>query len=90
MRKLTGMTFTEFDRLPGFFGPSNSPIDGMHLLDLGLSPWIFVDTLLKPGIFNRRSHDQLEEDSPCGLLTAALTEMYWPSHCKRLPTNVSF
>ncbi|KAF8597867.1 hypothetical protein BDV93DRAFT_595648, partial [Ceratobasidium sp. AG-I] len=87
IRQQTGVTFTEFDRLAGFFGPSQSPIDGMHLFNLGMDPWIFLNTLIKPGMFNPRHHAQLPEDSPMGLLKSALCEMYWPSHCKRLATD---
>lgn len=89
IRKRTGVTFTQFDRIPGFYGSLHLPIDGMHLFHLGLDPWILLDTILKPGMLGPWDRNQSEAESPRGLLKAALADIYWPSHCKRLPTDVS-
>ncbi|KAG9087208.1 hypothetical protein FRC06_002684, partial [Ceratobasidium sp. 370] len=88
IRQLHGARFVETDHLPGFFGPTQSPIDPMHMFDLNMSSWIFKDILLDVGVFNAWDRRQTEEESPKGLLNVALQDLYLPSSCSQIITSL--
>ena len=88
MRQRNGTKFVEMDRLPGFFCPTQSPIDAMHMFDLNMSPWIFKNVLLDTGMFKERDRNQTKEETPEGLLDAALGDLYLPSSCARILSSV--
>jgi hypothetical protein len=90
LRQITGVKFTEMDRLPGFFGPTQSPIDGMHMFDLNMSATIFKDILLEAGMFNARFTGQTLEETPLGLLNHGLHGLYLPFECSRIIDDVSY
>ncbi|KAF8594344.1 hypothetical protein BDV93DRAFT_403094, partial [Ceratobasidium sp. AG-I] len=84
----TGTRFTEFDRLPGWYGPTNAPIDGMHLFDLGLSPWICRNILVRPGLLHRRYLRQPDEFIPYKRFDNFIKRTVFPSHCSRQPPQI--
>jgi hypothetical protein len=88
LREANGTWFTKFDRLPGWYGPSNTPIDGMHLFDLGVTPWIAKNILIRPGLLNARYRNQPEHDIPHARGDAFLARTKFPSHCGRAPKKV--
>ncbi|QRW10485.1 Transposase family Tnp2 protein [Ceratobasidium sp. AG-Ba] len=76
MRKRTGVIFTEFDRLPGWYSLTMCPPDPMHLIHLGTTKFILRDILLLPGMMTPRAH-QAADDSPLfEKLTSGKAEQY--------------
>ncbi|KDN40631.1 hypothetical protein RSAG8_07960, partial [Rhizoctonia solani AG-8 WAC10335] len=85
LRQETGVTFTAFDRLPGWYGASNCPIDAMHLFDLGITKYLCQNVLLKPGLLHPlRSHQPFHEQ-PASKFDAFVARTQFPSFCQRKP-----
>ncbi|CAE6494534.1 unnamed protein product, partial [Rhizoctonia solani] len=85
LRLQTGVTFTEFDRLPGWYGASNCPIDSMHLFDLGITKFLCQKVLLKPGLLHPLRHDQPFDEQPASKFDAFVARTQFPSFCQRKP-----
>ncbi|KEP46026.1 transposase family Tnp2 protein, partial [Rhizoctonia solani 123E] len=83
----SGTMFTEFDRIPGFFGFDNAPVDTMHCLDLGVTRSIARDIIFNTGMLRKRFRGQDYEDSPEARFNAFLARTIFPHHCSRLPTS---
>lgn len=88
IRRRTGTIFTEIDRLPGWYAPICSPIDGMHLFDLGVTKRICQDIIVKAGLLHPRTPRQPDEERPYRRFDEFLKRTYFPSHCSRLPPTV--
>lgn len=89
LEKRNGTRFTEFDRIPGWYSILNSPIDTMHLFHLGITPWLTKSVIVLSGMLGQRHRRQPEEETPAARFDAALKRLYLPSHCSRLPPEVS-
>ncbi|CAE6472201.1 unnamed protein product [Rhizoctonia solani] len=87
IRLETGTSFTEFDRVPGFYAFDNAPIDAMHLLDLGITQYIARTIIFKHGMLRKRFRGQDDEDSPEARFNAFLARTIFPHHCSRIPTQ---
>ncbi|KAF8594300.1 hypothetical protein BDV93DRAFT_396469, partial [Ceratobasidium sp. AG-I] len=87
MRKQTGVTFTEFDRLPGWYAAGNCPIDAMHLFHLGTTRHIVREIVVKPGLLNPRAGQPLE-DQPFTRFDKLLARTVWPTFCLRKPPPI--
>jgi hypothetical protein len=83
MREETGVTFTEFDRLPGWYGVSNCPLDAMHIIHLGTSKHMVKNILIKPGLMNPRNRRQPLQDQPFHRANGFLARTIFPSFCTR-------
>ncbi|KDN42383.1 hypothetical protein RSAG8_06874, partial [Rhizoctonia solani AG-8 WAC10335] len=89
VRLESGTVFTEFDRIPGFLGFNNAPVDAMHCLDLGVTKSIARDIIFNTGMLRKRFHGEDYEDCPEGRFNALLARTIFPHHCSRLPTRAS-
>ncbi|QRV97837.1 Transposase family Tnp2 protein [Ceratobasidium sp. AG-Ba] len=80
MRKRTGIIFTEFDRLPGWYSSTMCPPDPMHLIHLGTTKFILRGVLLLPGMMTPRAR-QAADDSPLVRANHFLDRLHLPSFC---------
>ncbi|CUA74695.1 hypothetical protein RSOLAG22IIIB_05664 [Rhizoctonia solani] len=87
IRLETGTSWTEFDRVPGFYAFNNAPIDAMHLLDLGVTASIARTIIYKHGMLRRRFRGQDDEDTPEARFNSFLSRTIYPHHCSRIPTR---
>ncbi|KDN34320.1 hypothetical protein RSAG8_12585, partial [Rhizoctonia solani AG-8 WAC10335] len=85
LRQQSGVIFTPFDRLPGWYGASNCPIDAMHLFDLGITKFVCQNILLKPGLLHPLRSNQPFDEQPASKFDAFVARTQFPSFCKRKP-----
>jgi hypothetical protein len=84
-----GTRFTEMDRIPSFYGPTSSPVDGMHVFELGTTPWLVKQIIVAPGMLQARFADQDPADQPSTRFDTGLAGVIWPPFCSRIPPRVS-
>ncbi|CEL56451.1 pleckstrin homology-like domain, family B, member 1 [Rhizoctonia solani AG-1 IB] len=85
IRQQTGIIFTVFNCLPGWYGTSSCPIDSMHVFDLGITKFICQNILLKPGLLNPPRRDQPFDEQPASMFDALVAQTQFPSFCQRKP-----
>ncbi|EUC60381.1 transposase family Tnp2 protein [Rhizoctonia solani AG-3 Rhs1AP] len=89
IRRETGTSWTKFDRVPGFYAFNNSPVDAMHLLDLGVTASIARTIIYRHGMLRKRFRGQADEDSPEARFNSFLARTIYPHHCSRIPTQAN-
>ncbi|KAG9124509.1 hypothetical protein FRC07_011347 [Ceratobasidium sp. 392] len=86
IRQITGVTFTVFDRLPGWYPSTMCPTDIMHLIHLGTTKHIIKSIILLPGLMKPRP-GTAQGDDPLSRADAFLDRLYLPSFCSRRIPN---
>jgi hypothetical protein len=89
LRQETGTIFTAFDRLPGWYGIDNCPINAMHLFHLGTMKHICQTILIKAGLLHPLYHGQPTEDQPFECIDSFISHTVFPSFCQWKPPKVS-
>jgi hypothetical protein len=84
-----GTRFTELDRIPAFYGPRSSPLDCMHVFELGTTPWLIKQIIVGPGMLEARFRGQDPADVPSARFDGGLATVIWPSQCSWIPPCVS-
>ncbi|KAG8762525.1 hypothetical protein FRC12_008975 [Ceratobasidium sp. 428] len=87
--KQNGTRFTVMDRVPGFYGNTSCPVDGMHMFATGTTQWLVMQLIVAPGMLGPRYTGQHKDDQPMARFDAGLRGVILPSFCDWIPPQLS-
>ena len=79
-----GVRFSAFDWVPGWRPSTQTPLDFMHCIFLGVVAWLYNHILAGAHMFGGIGG----ENSPKQRLERALNSVQWPQHVTRIPKGV--